>query len=63
MSCEHTPPSGYIRYTTADNMHESHRFNAAAYTLYVGDLPICAESVTMAGCVYRNLPSVFHRLL
>ena len=40
MSCEHTVRT-YTRYTT-DNMHESHRHNAAAHTLCVGDPPICA---------------------
>ena len=40
MSCEHTAQT-YTRYTT-DNMHRSHRSNAAAHTPCVFDTPIRA---------------------
>ena len=41
MSCSHTANKTHTMYTT-DNMHSSHRSNAAAYTPCMCDTPKCA---------------------
>ena len=50
MSSKHTVRT-YTRYTT-DNMHKSHRYNAAAYTPCVCDTPIYMRSISLRLVVF-----------